>query len=151
MKSLLTSALFLMGLHSSNQHSEMHFDLADYRWENRVVLIFGADEFHPKYKEQKSRFTDLHKEIEDRDLRIVTILNEGISKVDDQVITNESAHQLREQLKISDNQFSIILIGKDGGEKIRSKEILSAEDVFSVIDKMPMRQREMRDGKNSHR
>jgi hypothetical protein len=51
--------------------------------------------------------------------------------------------QLRESLQI--DEFEIILIGKDGGVKLRSKTPISLEELFSLIDAMPMRRQEMRD------
>ena len=43
--------------------------------------------------------------------------------------------------------FSIILIGLDGGIKLRQQELLTAKELFRIIDSMPMRKAEMRDGK----
>ena len=51
--------------------------------------------------------------------------------------------QLREALQI--DGFEIVLIGKDGGVKLRSKTPLDVETLYAVIDAMPMRRREMRD------
>ena len=39
----------------------------------------------------------------------------------------------------------MVLIGKDGGEKLRSHEIVSPETLCRLIDSMPMRQEEMRE------
>ena len=49
---------------------------------------------------------------------------------------------------ISNEPFTVILIGKDGGEKYRSASILSTSRLFAMIDAMPMRQAEMRQSKN---
>jgi hypothetical protein len=40
--------------------------------------------------------------------------------------------------------FEIILIGLDGGIKLRKNDIVSREELFSIIDAMPMRRNEMR-------
>ena len=39
--------------------------------------------------------------------------------------------------------FAVILVGKDTGEKARWNEIVDPAEVFSCIDAMPMRRREM--------
>ena len=44
--------------------------------------------------------------------------------------------------------FTVILIGKDGGEKFRSSSILSTSRLFAMVDAMPMRQAEIRRSKN---
>ncbi|MCS4120976.1 hypothetical protein GGP45_001318 [Salinibacter ruber] len=44
-----------------------------------------------------------------------------------------------------DDAFRVVLVGKDGTEKRREAEPVSARSVFDTIDAMPMRQREMRE------
>lgn len=43
--------------------------------------------------------------------------------------------------------FSVVLIGKDGGEKLRRTTPLPPEELFAVVDAMPMRRAEMRSSK----
>jgi hypothetical protein len=50
----------------------------------------------------------------------------------------------RRRFHIRPNDFTVILIGKDGGEKLRSHQPLSLDTLRSTIDAMPMRQDEMR-------
>jgi hypothetical protein len=45
--------------------------------------------------------------------------------------------------------FLILLVGKDGGEKYRSKELTNAQQLFGLVDAMPMRRAEMRRGKKA--
>ncbi len=40
--------------------------------------------------------------------------------------------------------FTVILVGKDGSEKLRSQNLLTTEKLFALIDSMPMRRGEMR-------
>ena len=49
---------------------------------------------------------------------------------------------LLENLALSPSEFGLILIGKDGGIKLNSRKT-SLEEIFSLIDTMPMRQEEM--------
>ena len=49
---------------------------------------------------------------------------------------------------IPNKPFTLLLIGKDGGEKYRSAIILTADRLFAMVDAMPMRQAEMRQSKN---
>lgn len=41
------------------------------------------------------------------------------------------------------DDFKVILIGLDGGVKLKQTEILSTEKLFTIIDGMPMRKREL--------
>ena len=40
--------------------------------------------------------------------------------------------------------FEVVLVGKDGGEKLRSAVPIEPERLFETIDAMPMRRQEMR-------
>jgi hypothetical protein len=40
-------------------------------------------------------------------------------------------------------QFTVILIGKDGTEKHRTNTLLQMQELFTIIDAMPMRRAEM--------
>ena len=52
---------------------------------------------------------------------------------------------------IFNEPFTVILIGKDGGEKYRSANILTTNHLFTIIDAMPMRQAEIGRQKNEKR
>ncbi len=41
--------------------------------------------------------------------------------------------------------FAVTLIGKDGGEKLRRSTPLASEELFALVDTMPMRRAEMRE------
>ena len=40
--------------------------------------------------------------------------------------------------------FKLVLVGKDGGVKLEQDAVLAPEELFAVIDRMPMRRNEMR-------
>lgn len=61
---------------------------------------------------------------------------------------NLPARMFYNYYNIDANDFSVILLGKDGGEKLRKKSFVSAAELFSLIDAMPMRQQEIREGRN---
>ncbi|MEO1019351.1 MAG: DUF4174 domain-containing protein, partial [Pseudomonadota bacterium] len=60
-----------------------------------------------------------------------------------QLVTSLSAADLRDAFGVENSDFRVLLIGKDGGVKLRSNEWVSAHEVFALIDTMPMRRREM--------
>jgi hypothetical protein len=49
---------------------------------------------------------------------------------------------LRDRLSARVGKFTVVLIGKDGGEKLRRSDEVDLGEIFSLIDSMPMRQRE---------
>lgn len=52
---------------------------------------------------------------------------------------------LRDSCDVPPDAFCLILVGKDGGEKLRRWEPVDLEEIFALIDAMPMRRREMRE------
>ena len=57
--------------------------------------------------------------------------------------SNGGSHLFRTN-KVDPNLFTVILIGKDGGKKLRARRPISFEELRDTIDAMPMRQRETR-------
>ncbi len=56
---------------------------------------------------------------------------------------------LRRRYGVAPGRFAALLIGKDGGVKLRSDAPLSTRTLFEAIDAMPMRQAEMRRPRSS--
>ena len=51
------------------------------------------------------------------------------------------------QTQFGAKSFSVVLIGKDGGEKLRRTTPLSPDELFAIVDAMPMRRAGMRERK----
>ncbi len=71
------------------------------------------------------------------------VVTEGKSMLDGRAISPDESRRLLSQYAIGENAFSVLLIGKDGGEKLRVNEVPDLQGVYAVIDGMPMRSREM--------
>lgn len=120
--------------------------LEQYQWENRLILLFGSISESAVEKQ----ITELEKDTEgitDRDLLIFHIDRDEVRFIEKSDNPASSADKLRNHYNIGEQEFRYILIGKDGGVKLNKKEFVANKDLFSVIDAMPMRQREMRNRK----
>lgn len=120
--------------------------LTQFQWENRLLIIFAKNRDHETYKSQMKSFSAVEEQLKERDVVIISIFAEGCSTINGNKITGSSASKIAERFEGSTQTNSIFLIGKDGGVKLRKPGFLEPEDLFQVIDRMPMRQREMRDG-----
>ncbi len=60
------------------------------------------------------------------------------------VATNSKDFENYSPLKINPNLFTVVLVGKDGGEKFSSNEIITSSKLYGLIDQMPMRKQEMK-------
>lgn len=108
------------------------------------MLIFAGSKQSVLYQQQLAEFASADKEFRDRDLIILHLFSDGNSFSENQEISARDAKRLRNEFNIEKSQFTIILMGKDGTEKLREEELLSTDRLFNVIDAMPMRQREMK-------
>lgn len=69
----------------------------------------------------------------------------GISDRDLRVEYPGRSPEARERYGVAASEYAVILVGRDGGEKLRRASPISAEELFATIDEMPMRRRELRD------
>ncbi|MBP0437246.1 DUF4174 domain-containing protein [Tianweitania sediminis] len=117
--------------------------LAAYQWKKRVLLIFGEE---AEVAQQDGRFAEQQSQANERDLVVLSIVGnlvaDGVSRE-----RLPTASALRTRFRVDENaDLTVVLVGKDGGEKLRETELIEPETVFDLIDSMPMRRSEMRDG-----
>lgn len=117
--------------------------LEQYKWEQRLLLVFADTDSSNQYKKQVKEFADHEGGVQDRDLKIFHLFAQGQSRSGSRPITQEKTRTFYQKYKIDEGDFAVILIGKDGTKKLRTSVFLETEKLFSVIDAMPMRQREM--------
>lgn len=119
-------------------------DLSQYMWKNRLLLIFAPTRSHSLFDALRQALSAREAEVSDRDLVIFQILESGPSVVNIAVIDHNMADALRERFNIARGEFKVILIGKDGGVKLERSVQTNLQDIFALIDSMPMRRQEMR-------
>ncbi|MDF9799801.1 hypothetical protein OKW21_005064 [Catalinimonas alkaloidigena] len=118
-----------------------------YHWKNRIILLFSSNH-GDKYQQQLEVFNTESAGMKDRDLVVFYIKDNIVESPKGKTYNEKEAERLREQFQIVENAFSVILIGKDGTQKLKQDEVLSTDKLFAVIDAMPMRRREMRQDGN---
>jgi len=107
--------------------------------------LFAADHQDKRLLLALQRLQDNNCDVKDRDMIIGVIVARGRSTLVGQPISERYASKLRSHYGISDDHFAMLLIGKDGAEKFRSEEVASLQQIFALIDGMPMRQNEMQE------
>ena len=107
--------------------------LKDYLWKNRVIITFSASVKEPERLALQKQMEEKACALTDRNLVHIDLLQ-----------GSEDFDEMSQQFSVSSSGFQLLLLGKDGGVKLRSSSA-SLEDIFSLIDTMPMRRREMRD------
>ncbi|TFF30450.1 DUF4174 domain-containing protein [Mucilaginibacter psychrotolerans] len=97
----------------------------------RVLTIYAQSDNEPQYKQQIQLFDQDKAGLLERDVVVRTIF-----------YNDANANDFR-KAQVKDN-FTIVLTGKDGGEKYRSNKLLPLQKLYAIIDVMPMRKAEMR-------
>jgi len=129
--------------HTSEKGSVADLDLDSLRWKNRVLVLFSPSESDASFQLQKQGLASSAQGVLDRDLMVLEIVEQGQSKAVNHLLSEKSVQDIRKRLGVVGGSFQVLLIGKDGGVKLRSSEPVSMKDLFGLIDSMPMRQQEM--------
>ena len=117
--------------------------LADYQWKNRLVFIVNPDGNDPLAHPQVESFRKFNNDITDREILVLVLYQ-------DMVIDLNGEKQLIDAAEVPYNNFQgVILIGKDGGVKLREEFFIEPSVIFTLIDSMPMRRAEMRSSKKN--
>ncbi len=107
--------------------------LAQMKWERRVLIVAAPSGEDAALAEQRRILANWKTKSEARDLTIVEVIDEQVRGASD------SAATIRHKYRLPAG-FTAILIGKDGGEKMRSAKPFPAAVLEQTIDAMPMRQ-----------
>ncbi len=107
--------------------------LAEMRWHRRVLLVAAPAADDAGIVGQRRALASWDKGARERDLAVVTVIGDRVTGATD------SAAQLRKRHRLPRDRFVAILIGKDGGEKMRAGTPIAAETLAETIDAMPMR------------
>lgn len=124
---IATTAICMLG----SLHAE---PLAQYLWKRRVVLSFSAAESTPERISLLKQIEQYQCEFDDRQMVHIDL------------IAGSSDHRLlSRQFSLPYMDFNLVLLGKDGDVKLLTSQP-SLEKLLTLIDTMPMRQRELRMG-----
>ena len=106
-------------------------DLKQFIWEKRPIVVFADSPNDPNFGLQMEYLEEQTAALAERDVIVLTD-------------TDPAANgPLREKLR--PRGFMRVLIGKDGGVKLRKPFPWDVRELSRTIDKMPTRQREIRE------
>ena len=106
-------------------------DLDDFLWSKRPVLIFADSPNDPRFIEQMGYITERLSVLEERDVVVITDTDPGQQR------------DLRRKLR--PRGFTLVLVGKDGVIYLRKPVPRQVREITRTIDKLPVRQQELRD------
>jgi len=116
--------------------------LAALRDTARVLLIFAPSPTDAQLQIQLRTLSEHGPDVASRDLVPIALPFNSPAPTP-AVFVPAEAESARRRFGVAPADFAVILIGKDGGEKLRSRKPLPISALNSSIDSMPMRQREV--------
>ncbi len=108
-------------------------ELSQFKWKKRPVVVFAESELDPAFIDQMNKLRARPDELIARDVVVIT---------DTQP---EPLSDLRRKLR--PRGFMLVLINKEGTVNVRKPFPWDVREISRSIDKMPIRQREIRDAK----
>jgi hypothetical protein len=111
--------------------------LDELKWKNRVVLFFPD-----AGKNENLDFSFLKDELQDRKLVYFIFQNDEIIYNSDYTLSQEQQKSIRSKYQMGYSKSSWVLIGLDGGVKVKKDGDLDWDFIFRTVDSMPMRRSE---------
>jgi len=105
-------------------------DLEQFKWTHRPLVVFADSPFDPAFTEQMELLRARPDALAERDVVVLVDTDPG------------EASALRQQLR--PRGFMLAIIGKDGRVALRKPRPWDVREISRSIDKMPMRQQEIR-------
>ncbi|MHB0754309.1 DUF4174 domain-containing protein [Polaribacter sp. M15] len=117
-------------------------DLTRMQWKNRVLLVFSDDKSDEKLQQQIKNLSKDKKGLVERKIKVYQFVKKQY-KIDFDSDWSASTIKTKKFKKASES-FKVVLIGLDSGVKLKQNTVLNTKKLFTVIDRMPMRKREIR-------
>ena len=108
-------------------------EIGAYEWKNRVLIVFANSDRDPRFQDQLAMINEQIDALRERDV----------------VVAIDTDPTMKSKLRTTfrPHGFMILLIGKDGHKALRKPFPWDIREISRSIDKMPMRQQEMRHDK----
>lgn len=125
----------------ANQRKSLKAILADKKDHRRVLLIYGRDAStggggQQMLLEQQEALTEQEAGLKERDMDVIVLAASEVPEPDRQFLMAEPFKL------IPSADYVAWLIGKDGGVKKTYTKPAPIDELFSLVDGMPMRQQE---------
>lgn len=117
--------------------------LLKHQWKKRIIIVSASSPKHIGYREQQALLSQNKKGMKERDLIIYRLYNDHWLDPQENALTESEAKAIREAYALPINEFMVVLIGKDGGVKLRERDPVETRTIFQLIDSMPMRKQEI--------
>lgn len=106
--------------------------LEELKGSHPIILLFAPSDRSPAYENQVALLEE-ESGLAQAGVMLARIFTDGDSYLDDRKLEPASVDQLRSQFHIDDDMFLLVLIGRDGAEKMRDDAPLQPAVIFERI------------------
>ena len=129
----ISTFLMILFMSISMSYASEKIILEDYinsfAWEKRIVLFISKSKYVYFINETDNFFKKNKCENDNRNLKYIRIVGDEVKK-----------YNISEKFK---NKYGMWLIGYDGQIKSYSSDISLLKEIYNIVDKMPLRKKEM--------
>lgn len=140
-KVILTLIISFISIGMNSQH------LDRFLWQKRVIIVKSQEGLSTKNQALLSTFSTSADEMKERKIVLYQIISDDYTLIDYKYPDRKEVGNIPEgeieRLFNLQHPFEFLLVGLDGGIKLRQTEIPIKEDIFNLIDAMPMRKAEI--------
>ncbi len=113
----------------------------------RPLLVFAPTARDASFASQQAMLDQYADEMMDRNLLYVPVLAQGghfQAPLDAPYVLLKPSEMnaIRSRFQVGPTEFVVMLVGKDGGEKFRTRKAISVLKLDEIVDAMPMASRE---------
>jgi hypothetical protein len=113
----------------------------------RPVLVFAPNARESSFAAQQALLEEYADDMMDRNLLYVPVLAasarfERPLDAPYVLLKQNEMNAIRARFGVAPSEFLVVLVGKDGGEKFRTKKPISVLKLDALVDAMPMGRRE---------
>lgn len=139
----LVLLMFFFSLHLIPINAQ---NLSEHQWKNRILIIQFDHAEQENYLEQIQLLKDHQQGLKERKLVVYQVCDDlyKMNLKKDSSWDKVDGNFFEKISQEKETNFSIHLIGLDGGTKLHKSKVLTMKELFAIIDRMPMRRQEMR-------
>ncbi|MFK0331230.1 DUF4174 domain-containing protein [Rhizobium sp. NPDC090275] len=112
--------------------------LAQFRWNSRVIVIF-PDKDNARSARQENQLMADRPGLEERDVVVLKVAGDTVRALFGTVRDLDANALARDLAAPPAGEFMAFLVGKDGTVKLTIGQPITAAELFTIIDAMPMR------------
>ena len=117
--------------------------------ERRWLVLLSPEDEHPQLQKQIDAIQANQDAAIERKIGVIQITNQETKAIFNSPIKNFNLADSFQNLQTKDSDFELVLIGLDNNTKLKRTKAIDADDLFKLIDRMPMRKAEIQQKKRT--